>query len=312
MLDPSARAGRGGSAAASGSIRLLLATAALLAAGPACAGEAPAVPVVVTAKGCEPAELTVPAGHVTFIITNRSSRALEWEILKGVMIVDERENIAPGFRQKLTTTLQPGDYEVTCGLLSNPRGRLRVTGSEAAGAARPGAAELIGLAAEYRVWTLGALGEIERAAAAQDRAAIRAALLNLAPIEALAAPQAQALDQALASPSADLAAPAAAYAKAVRALSPSPRTLLAGLAAAARSLAQIDAGDALALLAGIEAPAAHLLPLVKRADAGLAAALERDLAALRAGLSASHGPLADVGAALAADLDKVSGALGLS
>lgn len=54
-------------------------------------------------------------------------KALEWEILKGVMIVDERENIAPSLTQKLTVTLQPGEYEITCGLLSNPRGKLIVT-----------------------------------------------------------------------------------------------------------------------------------------------------------------------------------------
>ena len=41
------------------------------------------------------------------------------------MVVDERENIVPGFVQPLTTKLDPGEYEMTCGLLSNPRGTLR-------------------------------------------------------------------------------------------------------------------------------------------------------------------------------------------
>lgn len=90
----------------------------------------PDVAVAVTDTACEPNNLTVPAGKTTFIITNKSNRALEWEILKGVMIVDERENIAPSFNTKLTTVLEAGEYEITCGLLSNPRGKLIVTPSQ--------------------------------------------------------------------------------------------------------------------------------------------------------------------------------------
>jgi iron uptake system EfeUOB component EfeO/EfeM len=87
----------------------------------------PSVAVTVTSEGCQPASLTVAAGKTRFMIHNASARALEWEILKGVYVVEERENIAPGFTQKLTATLEPGNYEITCGLLSNPRGKLTVT-----------------------------------------------------------------------------------------------------------------------------------------------------------------------------------------
>lgn len=45
---------------------------------------------------CEPNALTVPAGRASFRIVNRSERAVEWEILDGVLVVEERENIAPG------------------------------------------------------------------------------------------------------------------------------------------------------------------------------------------------------------------------
>ena len=82
--------------------------------------------VAITGQGCEPAELTVSAGRNVFQIANRSDRAVEWEILDGVMVLEERENIAPGFTQQLATRLEPGDYAITCGLLSNPRGRLHV------------------------------------------------------------------------------------------------------------------------------------------------------------------------------------------
>ncbi|MDK4650613.1 iron uptake system protein EfeO [Kingella kingae] len=88
-----------------------------------------AVQVAINDTACEPMELTVPSGQVEFQIQNNSSRKLEWEILNGVMVVDERENIAPGLRDKMTVTLLPGEYAMTCGLLNNPRGKLVVTDS---------------------------------------------------------------------------------------------------------------------------------------------------------------------------------------
>lgn len=87
------------------------------------------VTVAVSDTACEPMELTVPSGQVVFNIRNDSGRKLEWEILKGVMVVDERENIAPGLSDKMTVTLLPGEYAMTCGLLNNPRGKLTVTDS---------------------------------------------------------------------------------------------------------------------------------------------------------------------------------------
>ena len=79
------------------------------------AADVPQVKVTVTDKQCEPMTITVNAGKTQFIIQNHSQKALEWEILKGVMVVEERENIAPGFSQKMTANLQPGEYDMTCG-----------------------------------------------------------------------------------------------------------------------------------------------------------------------------------------------------
>ncbi|CAM5764562.1 iron ABC transporter substrate-binding protein [Labrys miyagiensis] len=112
-----------------------------------------AVAVAVTATACDPNELTVPEGRTTFAITNKSSRAMEWEILQGVMVVEERENIAPGFTQKLTARLEPGEYEIACGLLTNPRGKLRVTAlANAPKQVKPSLVDLIGPLAEYKVY----------------------------------------------------------------------------------------------------------------------------------------------------------------
>lgn len=120
------------------------------------AGKATGADMVVRvgATSCQPNEITVPGGRRSFEIVNESDRPIEWEILDGVMVVAERENIAPGFRQILTAQLAPGDYEITCGLLSNPRGVLHVTPSDEAQAAASEVtlAKFLGPLSEYRVY----------------------------------------------------------------------------------------------------------------------------------------------------------------
>lgn len=108
------------------------------------AADIPQVKVTVNDKQCEPMNVTVKAGKTQFIIQNHSQKALEWEILKGVMVVEERENIAPGFTQKLTANLQPGEYDMTCGLLTNPKGKLIVTGETSKDAAKADAVLSLG------------------------------------------------------------------------------------------------------------------------------------------------------------------------
>ncbi|MDO4904929.1 MAG: iron uptake system protein EfeO [Lautropia sp.] len=114
------------------------------------------VTITIQGKVCNPSDITVPAGRTTFEIINQSDRALEWEILDGVMVVEERENIAPGFSQTMRVKLRPGTYEITCGLLSNPRGKLTVTSSAAseAEASKPPPTHYIGPLAEYRVYLI--------------------------------------------------------------------------------------------------------------------------------------------------------------
>jgi iron uptake system component EfeO len=116
---------------------------------------ADAVPVnvVVTNEGCEPNSLTVAEGKSTFAIRNASRRALEWEILDGVMVIEERENILPGFLQTLSATLSPGEYQMTCGLLSNPKGKLIVQAAAPGAPAAPvNALDLVGPLAEYKLY----------------------------------------------------------------------------------------------------------------------------------------------------------------
>lgn len=132
---------------------------------PAAEVDANAVRVTIHDDICEPNDITVPAGRTTFVITNASQRILEWEILDGVMVVEERENIAPGFSQTLKVKLQPGTFDITCGLLSNPRGRLTVTPSAAsdAEAAKPSLVAYVGPLAEYRVKLLTQAAALQKA-----------------------------------------------------------------------------------------------------------------------------------------------------
>ena len=149
------------------------------------AGAVQPVGVTVTDKGCEPATLEVPAGKTQFQVKNASRRALEWEILKGVMVVDERENILPGFTQDLTTTLDAGDYQMTCGLLSNPKGVLRVAATEGAPPGPPSAMDLVGPIAEYKVYVTR---EVEQLVAATKIFAAAVKSGNLQEAQRLYAP----------------------------------------------------------------------------------------------------------------------------
>ncbi|MFO2463529.1 iron uptake system protein EfeO [Pseudomonas sp. 15FMM2] len=136
------------------------------------------ITVTIHAHNCEPDALVVPAGRASFRIINRSDRAVEWEILDGVLVVEERENIAPGLSQVINANLLPGDYAITCGLLNNPRGTLHVTptaASEAQAKAKPSMVAFIGPLSEFRVYLsrqgstlINAVNALEQAIEAGD------------------------------------------------------------------------------------------------------------------------------------------------
>lgn len=164
-------------------LRLAVAGAALLVvaggvafylASAKLAGQSTGNAILVTIKdgACTPNDITVPAGRSTFKIVNESDRALEWEILDGVMVVEERENIVPGFSQTMEAKLRAGDYEITCGLLSSPRGSLHVTPSAEsdAEAARPPVSAFIGPLAELQVFLVTQVNTLAKASKALDEA----------------------------------------------------------------------------------------------------------------------------------------------
>ncbi|WP_192458871.1 iron uptake system protein EfeO [Musicola keenii] len=127
----------------------------------ALAADVPQIKITVNDKQCEPMQVTVAAGKTQFVVYNASQKNLEWEILKGVMVVEERENIAPGFTQKMTANLETGEYDMTCGLLSNPKGKLIVTA--AAGStptAKTSVLDLVGPIADYKVYVIREVDEL--------------------------------------------------------------------------------------------------------------------------------------------------------
>lgn len=281
--------------------------------------------IAVSATGCTPNQVTVPAGKASFSIYNTGERAIEWEILDGVMVVAERENIAPGFTVSLSPHLEPGSYLMTCGLLSNPRGTLTVAaanGSTTASARPPTMTELVGPTAEYRVYVIKTIeatttatkamadavkaGDEATAKAQYDMAAAKFAAI--APIADLLGPDAAALTsgpQSLGEMGKRLASPDSSGAPALAAaqvaassdleakahgVTAGPGAIVTGATTVLLAMVKSDvpAADvplAKAKVEGIGKIVALFHPLTVRADKALAQKIGADLAALQATLS---------------------------
>ncbi len=136
------------------------------------------IDITINDKGCEPMELNVPPEKISFKIKNASKRGVEWEILKDNMVVEERENIIPGFTSTLTTKLDPNDYEMTCGLLSNPKGKLIVKVATK-GEAEPKPSDLGAIITSYKGYVAGEVDQmVEKTKALVD--AVKAGKLEAA------------------------------------------------------------------------------------------------------------------------------------
>lgn len=257
------------------------------------------IAIAITDRTCQPATLTVPAGKASFVVTNRGERVLEWEILDGVMVLEERENIAPGQSRRITTQLHPGEYAITCGLLSAPRGRLIVLASTAQPRPALTLMDMVGPAAEYRAALsqrsaslASALDVLERAQGAGDmqaagraRREVSALLSGLHPataddagLDALYGTLQAALSADAANPAAAIKPAAETFRAALAQRTVLPDTMLAG---AINLLSPPDsettAPDDAATASDI---AKLLLPLTTRVDPALAARVRADLVAL--------------------------------
>jgi iron uptake system component EfeO len=89
-----------------------------------------AVAVTVTDAGCTAAPASVPAGPVTFKVTNKNAAAVsEVELLLEERILGERENLAPGFSASFSLKLGGGHYTVYCPGAAAERSDFTVTGA---------------------------------------------------------------------------------------------------------------------------------------------------------------------------------------
>ena len=79
-----------------------------------------------------PVALTVPAGTVTFAVTNDGSENHEFEVLQGETSVDRIDSFPRGNTEVLTVTLSAGSYTFACRLnghdILGMKGTLTVTG----------------------------------------------------------------------------------------------------------------------------------------------------------------------------------------
>jgi iron uptake system component EfeO len=104
-------------------------------AASASGGASPAagtVKVTASEMQFDPSSMTVPAGEVTFEVTNAGTIEHEFEIFKGDTVVDEVEGLVPGVTLPLTVELEAGDYTYVCKVAGHEeagmKGTLTVTG----------------------------------------------------------------------------------------------------------------------------------------------------------------------------------------
>ncbi|MCX6022864.1 MAG: iron uptake system protein EfeO [Chloroflexi bacterium] len=85
------------------------------ASGPSSGVALTTVQVALTDDACTPAVASAPAGPVTFAIRNNGAdKVREVELVKGDLIVGEKENLASGRSGSFSVNLPAGEYELYC------------------------------------------------------------------------------------------------------------------------------------------------------------------------------------------------------
>jgi iron uptake system component EfeO len=87
---------------------------------PSTGGTAPAASrvtsvTITAANGCEASSTNLPAGPLTFNISNKDAAAVsEVELLDGEQIIGEKENLPPGFNGTFSVNVDAGTYTLYC------------------------------------------------------------------------------------------------------------------------------------------------------------------------------------------------------
>lgn len=129
--------------------------------------------------GCSVDAKSVPAGPVTFTVTNSSAPSItEMEVLKDQRIVGEKENLAPGLDPvTFTATLDGGQYKIYCPGASTEYLDLAVTGQAAAAPTGTVATILSQGTKDYSAYVVDQVNQLDGGVKALD-AAIQAGNVN--------------------------------------------------------------------------------------------------------------------------------------
>ncbi len=142
-------------------------------------------------KGCSPATVSIPAGPVTFNVSNEgSSKVTEFELKndKGI-ILGERENIVEGIDGSFSLTVQPGTYVLSCPN-GDPHdvGVLTATGKRSTPTVTVSAAALARATAGYHAYVVSQSAKLlagtKTFVAALDRGDLAAAKSQFGPVRA--------------------------------------------------------------------------------------------------------------------------------
>ena len=126
-VPPTAAPSLAGTAEPSSAPSVAPASALPASAAPSLAAGPTTVTVAIVDYAFQPADITVPAGEVTFALRNDAGQEHEFEIFKGDQVVDEAEGLIPGLERDLVVTLAVGEYTYVCKLADHEQRGLKGT-----------------------------------------------------------------------------------------------------------------------------------------------------------------------------------------
>ncbi len=143
-------------------------TASTGASAPAASAGGPiVVNVTLTNDSCTPDRSSVPAGPVTFHITNESAdRVSEAELTQDDRIIGEKENLVPGLSGDFTVDLTTGAYAIECPGATTATTPFSVTASSTPGASSSPDALLQQATAAYGTYVRGEVDDLVSASSA--------------------------------------------------------------------------------------------------------------------------------------------------
>jgi iron uptake system component EfeO len=142
-----------------GALAVAVVTAGLLASCSSGGGDQAAqgakVSLPLSDGGCAPQPASIPAGPVSFTVTNSgTAKVTEGEIQKDSRILGEKENITEGISGDFSLRLDPGTYTVYCPGAAQDTAQLTVTG-EGGQSQAPVGASLATATAGYKQYVVG-------------------------------------------------------------------------------------------------------------------------------------------------------------